>query len=282
MEKIIEIPEKLSIKFQTYDYLAWLQNTVIDCSEDRIILDFQNCQFSHAIFTAFIGSLLVWANLFSKKLFYRVSPESKVYDYFKRSGLYNFITGDPTDYSNQNTIPFRQIHMDDSKIVEYIDTILALAPIKLKGNAEAILFKNLYEILINPVEHSGARNGVYTCGHWLPKKKELAFSVYDTGIGIPAHVKQHVNNSFSSEEAIRWALVKGNSTKQLDDFIPRGLGLSDLKDFIVLNNGTFSIISNDIYYSFNQNVSCKPLNTPIIGTMVSFTIRNDEDHIYYA
>lgn len=282
MEKTIVIPNKLSPEFNTYDYLAELQNIIIDCPEEKIILDFQSCRFSHAIFTAFIGSLSVWAKNFDKALIYRVHRKTKVYDYFRRSGLYNFITGDTTDYSNKNTIPFRSIHMDDAEIVDYINNILALAPITLTGTAEAILFKNLYEILINPVDHSGAQKGVYTCGHWMPTKKELAFSVYDTGIGIPAHIKYHINNNFSSEEAIKWALVKGNSTKQLDDGTPRGLGLSDMQDFIALNNGSFTIISNDIYYSYNQTVTCRYLKRPIIGTMVSFVIRNDEEHIYYA
>ena len=165
---------------------------------------------------------------------------------------------------------------------QFHSVIFAWMTLKLSGTAEAILFKNLYEVLINPVDHSGARNGVYTCGHWFPNKKELAFSVYDTGIGIPAHIKSHINNDFTSKEAVEWALVKGNSTKQLDDGTPRGLGLSDLKDFIELNKGTFIIASNDIYYSYNQGVSCKYLIKPIIGTMVSFIIRNDEEHIYFA
>ncbi len=282
MERIIEMPHKLKPEFYTYDYLAELQNTIIDCSEEKIILDFHNCKFSHAIFTSFIGALSVWAESFNKNLIFRVARNSNVYDYFKRSGLYSFVTGDTTNYSNKNTIPFRNICMDDSEIINYIDNILSLAPVKLEGTAEAILFKNLYEVLINPVDHSGARNGVYTCGHWFPNKKELAFSVYDTGIGIPAHIKSHINNDFTSKEAVEWALVKGNSTKQLDDGTPRGLGLSDLKDFIELNKGTFIIASNDIYYSYNQGVSCKYLIKPIIGTMVSFIIRNDEEHIYFA
>lgn len=282
MEKIIEMPQKLNDKFDTYNYLASLQNTIIDCPENRIILDFQNCSFSHAVFTAFIGSLAVWAKEFNKILIYRVIAKSQLDTYFKRSGLFNFITGDTVDYTNGNTIPFREVHMDDESIMGYIDNILKLAPVKLTGTAEGVLFKNIYEIFINSTEHSGAQKGVYACGHWMPKQKILVFSVYDTGIGIPTHVKSNINPSFSSDDAVKWALVKGNSTKQLDDGTPRGLGLSDLKNFIELNSGSFTIVSNDVYYSYNKTITCSYLEKPIIGTMVSFTIRNDEDHIYFA
>ena len=283
MQKIIKMPQILSDNiYETYNYLATLQNIVIDCPENEIVLDFSCCSFSHAIFTAFIGSLAVWAMSFDKKIIYRVSKTSKIYNYFKRSGLYGFLTGDTMDYTNGNTIPFRQVDMDDSEIMNYIDNILRLAPVQLSGTAEAVLFKNIYEIFNNSVDHSNANDGVYACGHWLPNKKELVFSVYDTGIGIPQLIKNKVNKQFTSKEALEWALVKGNSTKQLDNGIPRGLGLSDLKSFIELNKGTFNIVSNDVYYSYNQTNKYIYLDQPIIGTMISFIIRNDEEHIYFA
>lgn len=282
MQKIITMPNKLSLNYETYAFLANLQNVVITCPEDKIILDFCHCEFSHAIFTAFIGSLAAWARNYQKELVYRVTKSSKLRQYFLRSGLFNFITRNTVGYANGNTIPFREVDMDDTEIIDYINNILALAPVKLTGSAEAVLFKNIYEIFVNSIDHSGAQNGVYACGHWMPNKKELVFSVYDTGIGIPNLIKSKIDSNFSSEAAIGWALVKGNSTKQLDDGTPRGLGLSDLKDFIELNNGSLKIISNDIYYSYNRSETCQRLNHPIIGTMISFIIRNDESHIYFA
>lgn len=283
MQKIIKMPRILSNNvYNTYNYLAKLQNIIIDCPEDEIILDFSSCPFSHAIFTAFIGSLSVWAMRFRKSITYRFKRGSQLSSYFKHSGLYNFITGDTVDYTNGNTIPFRKVHMDDSEIIDYIDNILKLAPVKLSGNAEEILFKNIYEIFNNSVDHANANNGVYACGHWMPNKKELVFSVYDTGIGIPARIKTQINRDFTSKDALEWALIKGNSTKQLDDGTPRGVGLSDLKNFIYLNKGAFNIVSNDIYYSYNQEDTYIYLDRPIIGTMISFIIRNDEEHIYIA
>ena len=78
MEKIIKIPYVLSQDFDTYDYLAKLQNIIIDCPENRIILDFQNCNFSHAIFTAFIGSWLYGLQILIKILFTEPENDSNI------------------------------------------------------------------------------------------------------------------------------------------------------------------------------------------------------------
>lgn len=283
-EKTIYMPAKLPDKYYIYNYLASLQNDIIDCPETHIVLDFTKCSFSHAIFTAFIGSLSVWAKRFDKSMSFLFVADSRLPIYFKHSGLYSFFTGDTSkDFTNKNAIPFKKIKVDDTDIIDYINNILSLAPIKLGGNAKGYLFKNLYEILINSSEHSEANDGVYSCGHWMPQRKELVFSVYDTGIGIPALIKAKINKDFSSEDALKWALTKGNSTKQLKDGTPRGVGLSDFRHFIKLNKGIFKIISNNIYYSFDGEVETfKYLEKPIIGTMISFIIRNDTEHIYIA
>lgn len=280
MEKIITMPLNLSYNYDNYNYLAHLQDQIYTCSEDKIILDFSQCRFSHAVFTAFIGSLSVWAMHQNKKLIYRTSKKSRLNKYFRRSGLYNYLTGDSVKYTNGNAIPFQEINIENDEIIDYIDNILSLAPVKLSEKAEELLFKNIYEIFINSVEHSQAEHGIYACGHWMPNIKELAFSVYDTGIGIPFLIKQKVNPDFSSKDAMKWSLAPGNSTKQLIKGIPRGLGLSDLKKFIGLNGGSFNIVSNDIYYNFNKYETYKTITHPILGTIISFIIKNDNSHTY--
>ena len=105
--------------------------------------------------------------------------------------------------------------------------------------------------------------------------------MYDTGIGIPSLVKEEINENMSSHDAINWALQRGNSTKQLIHGIPRGLGLSDLYDFIRLNDGALNIFTNDIYFEYKKgNTSYELLSFPIIGTFIGITIKADYNHIY--
>lgn len=280
MSLTINMPYALNVNFDSFNFLANLQNQIIDSSETEIILDFRFCKFSHALFTSFLGALTYIGHAFGKNIIYRTIKDSELYTYFKRSGLYDYIVNDGNDFTNQNAIPFRLIDMQDDKIIDYIDTILQLAPIKLTEQCHEVLFKNIYEIFNNSAEHSRSHQGVYGCGHWMPNKKQLVFSVYDTGIGIPSLIKERINSSFSSEEAINWALTPGNSTKQLNQGIPRGLGLSDLFNFIKLNDGALNIFSNDIYYRYKNNANINLLTSPIIGTFIGITIIADYDHIY--
>ena len=61
---------------------------------------------------------------------------------------------------------------------------------------------------------------------------------------------------------------------------PRPLGLSDLLNFIKLNNGSLRIMSNDIYYKYNRSENYSVISKPIIGTLISITIIADNEHTY--
>lgn len=280
MEKTIKISYPLNINASSFELLSKIQNEIIDTSADRIILDFTNCKFCNSIFTSFLGALAHIAIAFGKTIVYMTHKNSALNKYFRSSGLYNHITDDEKDYTNHNAIPFREINMEDDMIIDYIHNILNLAPIKLTAQCRQLLFKNIYEIFNNSADHSRAQHGVYGCGHWMPNKKQLIFSVYDTGIGIPALVKERIDNTMTSEEALRWALKLGNSTKQLKQGTPRGLGLFDLSTLIRLNDGALNIFTNDLYYNYANGETIHRLEQPIIGTLIGITIIADYDHIY--
>lgn len=280
-DEIYQMPSKLNLSDHTYLFLSELQYNVLNSDRDHIVLDFRETEYVDAIYMAFLGGMKILLSENGKSLMYRVDRNTKLYKYFRRSGLYEYFVKSDKTYVNGNAIPFSNIHMDEEYIMHYIDKILELAPITLLSSAEENLFKNIYEIFSNSSEHSLAKCGVYACGHWMPKKNILVFSVYDTGIGIPKLIKEKVDPNLSSEQALRWALETGNSTKQLNDGTPRGLGLSDLLKFIELNEGQLHILSNDICYSYKRgNENILQLKRAVVGTMISFVIIADTEHVY--
>lgn len=278
MDKIITIPYTLNIDKNAYHFLGELQYEIYTCDENSIILNFEHCSFSHAAFTAYFGALTALSQQWGKSIKFHINDGS-VKDYFLKSGFYDYYFHSEIDHTNNNSIPFTKVNLNDEDLVAYIDNILDLAPITLSDKCRDLLFKNIYEIFSNAVEHSRSNYGVFACGHWMPKKKKLVFSVCDTGIGILRPIKQK-NPSFSSKEAINWALEKGNSTKQLTNGVPRGLGLYDLKAFIKLNNGALNIFSNDIYYNYSSVETTTPLRYDTLGTLITLTITADDKHIY--
>lgn len=278
MKKIITVPSQLNINKDAYQFLGKLQYEIFSCKEEDIILDFSQCIFSHNAFTAYLGALKSLSRKWGKTVTFNTVP-GKLDDYFRTSGLYDHFTSSESNHANKNTIPFTQVKLDDDSLVDYIGNILDLAPIILSDKCRDLLFKNIYEIFTNAVEHSASESGVFACGHWMPTKKKLVFSVCDTGLGIPKTIK-NMDPSLSSEEALIWALKRGNSTKQLSDGVPRGLGLSDLKDFIKLNNGNLNIFTNDIYYNCSTEEKTFILPYDILGTLITITITADYNHIY--
>ena len=224
--------------------------------------------------------LCIWAKRYGKHIVYRMKKETELYKYIIDSGLYDYVSNRTYSSDNPNSIPFKEIQMNDESIIEYTNSILAHTPVQLTPIADEALFKNIYELFNNALVHSNAQDGIYGCGHWLPQNGELVFSVYDTGIGIPTSIQNKFNSNITSKEAIDWAFSPINSTMQLINNIPRGVGLSSFLKFIQLNNGFLSIVSNDICYIYNNSAKYHYLDHPIEGTIISFIIRSDSEHIY--
>ena len=55
-------------------------------------------------------------------------------------------------------------------------------------------------------------------------------------------MNRFLNSNWSADDSLRWAMVKGNSTK-LDD--TGGLGLSIIQEFVEKNEGDFYLISGE-------------------------------------
>lgn len=277
MKKII-IPNKLNIDADSYRFLSKLQYDICFNTDTDIELDFSNCQFTHSAFTAYFGTLLSISKKWNKNVHLFTKENATIHNYFLKSGIYDYyqkIQGN----INSNSIPFTKITLDDDKLMQYIDNILQRAPISLSDACRQMLFKNIYEIFVNAIEHSHSPCGVFSCGHWMPNKQQLIFSVCDAGIGIPRLVRQQ-HPELTYVDAIEWALQRGHSTKQLTAGVPRGLGLADLVSFTKLNNGSLIIFSNNVYYNCSNNVIGIPMKYEIVGTLITMIITADYEHIY--
>ena len=78
-------------------------------------------------------------------------------------------------------------------------------------------------------------------------------------------------------QAIRWALIDGNTTKD----IPGGLGLSILKDFLELNQGAMQIVSGLGMVEFRNNtLTDHVLSKSYDGTIVNMEFNFDDDKNY--
>ena len=79
-------------------------------------------------------------------------------------------------------------------------------------------------------------------------------------------------------DAIKWALIDGNTTKQ---GVPGGYGLTILQDFLRMNGGSLQIISNNGYYCHDNNSQfTRIFNAEFPGTALNLQIRTDDMNWY--
>lgn len=130
---------------------------------------------------------------------------------------------------------------------------------------------NLLEIFGNVRDHS-VHSMVYSCGQYFPRNKMLRFSIVDIGTTISKNVKDFFRESGKtfSGNALKWAMVRGNSTRRTPE--PGGLGFSLILEFIKLNHGMFSLVSGFEGFEYKQGKETYfDLPFPFSGTIVTMS-----------
>lgn len=91
------------------------------------------------------------------------------------------------------------------------------------------------------------------------------------------NVSEYLNHTLP--HSLQWAVVSRNSTKSQD--APGGLGISMLLEFLRLNKGGFTLISDNEYLEINQKGKRNGLlQSHFPGTIVSITF-NMQDNFSY-
>jgi len=133
--------------------------------------------------------------------------------------------------------------------------------------------ESIYEMFVNAQMHSETKF-IYTCGQFFPLKHKIEFTVVDIGIGFKNRINRRFGRSLTSTQAIKWAVIDGNSTKE---DISGGIGLAILKDFIHVNKGKIQIISDDGFYQFDSTGEQYKLFSGFFpGTIINMQFKTDD------
>ena len=135
---------------------------------------------------------------------------------------------------------------------------------------------NILEIFNNVIDHAETPNA-FVCGQYFVSKHKLVITITDLGKTIKENVSEYLNCSLP--HSLKWAVISGNSTKSQD--APGGLGISMLLDFLKLNKGGFTLISDNECLEINQRGERYGLlQSHFPGTIVSITF-NMQDNFSY-
>jgi len=141
------------------------------------------------------------------------------------------------------------------------------------------IYESIDELFSNAALHSNSDLGVSASGSYLESDERLFFAMADGGRGIPGSVRDAQIPYASDEEAIAWAMMENNTTKQSN--IPGGLGSVVLCTFVKLNGGRLVIASRKGFWCLTANdMYYKPLPHEYPGTAIILDVVPSDTNEY--
>ncbi|MDX2212590.1 MAG: hypothetical protein SFY66_04795 [Oculatellaceae cyanobacterium bins.114] len=253
-------------------------------SQLDIAIDFHYCEFLGHNGVAFLGGLIRLIEFRGGRVtFDWESLPRKIHMNLAQNGfLCDF--GCNLNPWDGNSIPYRcDLQHEPNAIADYLRyKWLGKGWVNISPALQEAITGQTSEIYLNAFEHSRSEIGVFSCGQHYPYMGVLQLTVIDFGIGIPNSVRSlPMNSTKSATEALTWAFLPGNTTKQ--DDICGGSGLSLLQEFVTKNHGNLMIFSNDGCVTIDDNgMRCEDKCTNFSGALVNIAFGCDESYYCLA
>jgi anti-anti-sigma regulatory factor len=280
----INLPEIISSNEIGYYSLIKIFNTCKETTNSKVFFNFKNLKFIEANLCSVFGCVL--EKLRENNCTYHfVGLQKNVEDVFNKNNfLTHYFDIEKIEDDFNTTIQYKSFHKEyeDDVYELYVQEELINKKDfpQMSENLTVKILENIFEIFVNAKTH-GRCEYIHSCGQFFPnrKYKPLNFTIVDLGVNIKENVNSALNEDFTACEAIKWAMIEGNTTKTHE---PGGLGLSVIFQFIQLNKGKFEVVSSNGYYKFSEGiVKTLELNYEFPGTIVNFTFNLDDENSYY-
>lgn len=259
--------------------LADLENI----SDEKLDLkiDFQACEFLNHAGVAFLGGLVrLIESRGGRVTFAWDTLRSKIEVNLAQNGFLQEFGHHRLSWMG-NSIPFwSHCQRNLEFVASYLsEKWLGRGWISVSSKLRNAIVGQVSEVYLNAFEHSRSPVGVFSCGQHYPNAQWLHLTAIDFGVGIPNTVRSLPQNlTLSTEEALRWALMEGTSTKA-GDGISRGMGLNLLQEFVRVNQGILKIFSHDGYVVIDRDgIQFGYISTKLSGTLVDIALQCDESY----
>lgn len=240
-------------------------------------IDIRLSRFFSANMSAPLGAIL---DILGAQNNISLKADSNIQTILQKNGFLSY-HGYPVVWDNNNTtIQYMRFkRSENAAFAQYVSTKLLSRPElpAFTQKAKVRIQQVILEIFINAAIHTQTEY-IYTCGQFYPNKECIDFSIVDTGAGIRDTVNNRLGKSMNAVQAIEWALIDGNTTKE---GVPGGYGLTILQEFLHYNKGSLQIISNNGYYcDENNSKKTRIFNADFPGTVLNLQIKTDDDNLY--
>ena len=185
----------------------------------------------------------------------------------------------------KNVIPYFEIEKNDyntqnQNVLDYIQHYILLTEHvpTISEQVKNLLQDAILEFFSNAFIHTECER-VYACGRWDQTENMFHLTIVNIGKTFQENVAEYLHTGVSSKEAIKWAMVRGNTTKKGDS---GGLGLSVITEFVEKNEGEFLLISGDGALCRHGNTPCyEDINVFFPGTFVNlvFNLKDTKQYV---
>lgn len=299
-----QLPKEVEIKVPSVRddevgfYNLWKRLFELDWQQSNkyyIVLNFSTCNYVGVNLTALIGSFVsfVRRKLINSTIHIDTkSMNQQVYIKLRNMGLLESLDkldGQGFRDKTEDIIPYTEflVTAKEDDILGYLEKDwLGKNRLNFSEEVKTAVLSSLWEIYANAFEHSNTHQ-VQSCGSYDSKTKTLSLLVGDSGKGIVASIRDFLGVELSQEDALEWALVKGNSTytanlKEAGKAQPRGLGLHLLTQLVDINEGCMEIYTDSIFYVRKDKISTfTKVSQSVQGSWVRLTLQCKHDVVYY-
>ena len=287
MAKEIYILPSVEKKKKGYEFLCGLYDDMHSVENMNIVIDFSKCRSFDANLSAVLGAIFDKRQEEGCSIFLKSPQTPGVRRALSRNKFFNAFDLETYNENRENYIEYHKFSVSDTQqFKKYVNSEL----IQKKRfpacteNAKIKIIESIYEIFANAASHGGC-SYVYSCGevHTRNNKTMLDMTFVNLGRSVVDNVNKYMQErGFSMLEScatLEWAFVEGNTTKS----ITGGLGLSILRNFIGLNEGTIQMISKDAMLEINGNECVKTqMNRSFCGTIVTVEFNCDDNKTYLS
>lgn len=284
--KTFTIEYSIRNNFKSHNELCRLAHDIVNSDSVRALVDLRNVNFIASNLFSVLGAIFyLYKTINPKKDSILIGNVSDmIINVIQKNGFCQHLGLERLPDVHNTVIPYKIFNVED---IEEYDRYLTINLFtrsdlpQMTQKVSDIIRDYLLELFKNIKDHTTS-NMVFTCGQYFPQNRMLYFTIVDIGETIAYNVNgfHHKRNLPLPQSPLEWAIETGNTTQLTE--IPRGLGLSLIKDFVHLNNGVLYIVSgSETYEITNSSDKLKTLDQPFPGTFVTMGFNLRDNAKYY-
>lgn len=211
-----------------------------------------------------------------KEITYVNPDDIKLKKYLSQIGFNRFFHLNGADIHKDTSVELAQL---TALKPVYIDDLISLidSKMRLSQGVKDSLKMSMQEILTNVFDHSKSENGCFVCAQYYPVKRTIRLCITDFGVGILSNLKAKYEVR-TDIDAIRLSVEEGITSRPQS----AGFGLTHIRNFLKVNEGTLTIISGRGKVNFYSNkVESYNISNEFEGTIVNLKINANKESFYF-